>query len=98
MMRHSFRLLLAALALSTCLSGLAWAQPYGPIPPPRAEMVPPPPGARYIWQPGHWFWNGRTYVWVAGRYVVRGPHYGEYVPGHWVRRGPNWVWVSAHWR
>jgi len=100
MMRRSVRLLAVGLALSCCLSGPVSAQvpPYGPIPPPRAEVVPPPPGARYIWQPGHWFWNGRAYAWIPGRYIIRQAHYREYVPGHWDRRGPNWVWIPAHWR
>ena len=33
-----------------------------------AGADPPPPGARYVWLPGHWLWNGRAYVWVRGRY------------------------------
>lgn len=99
-MRRSFRLLLAVV-LASCPAGIAWGQqvpPYGPVPPPRVEVVPPPPAARYIWQPGHWHWNGYRYVWIAGRYVIRQPHYAQYVPGHWALRGPNWVWIPAHWQ
>jgi hypothetical protein len=72
---------------------------YAPIPPPRVETVPPPPGARMVWEPGHWFWNGHRYVWVDGRYVERRPSYGHYVEGRWVwaPREGRWIWRPAHW-
>jgi hypothetical protein len=72
--------------------------PYPPVPPPRVEQVPPPPNARFVWQPGHWQWRGREYAWVGGHYVQRRPHYAHYVPGHWTVRGGTWVWVPAHWQ
>jgi hypothetical protein len=83
-------------------AGPALAQPpppYPPVPPPRYEPVPPPRGERYIWEPGHWQWNGVQYVWVEGRYVARRPHYGHYVPGHWqwAPRLGRYVWRPAHW-
>lgn len=66
---------------------------YPPIPPPRYEPVPPPPPGAYIWQPGHWVWDGRAYVWAQGRYVPR-RHYREYVQGRWELRGGRWVWIE----
>jgi hypothetical protein len=71
---------------------------YPPIPPPRVEVVPAAPGPSVVWQPGHWHWNGREYVWVQGMYVRRHAHYHAYVEGHWAARGPNWVWVPGHWQ
>jgi hypothetical protein len=97
-MRFPLRLGLLALALTTGLAGAAMAQPYPPVPPPRAEQMPPPPGTRYAWEPGHWHWNGAAYVWFGGHYVVRRAHWGVYEPGRWVLRGGGWVWVPAHWR
>ncbi len=91
-------LLLAGTAFTLPASAQP-AMPYPPVPELRPEAVPPPPGARYAWEPGHWFWNGRTYVWVGGRYIVRQPHYAQYVPGHWQwapHRG-GWIWRPAHW-
>ena len=60
---------------------------------------PPPPGARFIWEPGHWHWNGVQYVWVGGHYVERRPHYGHYAPGHWIwsPRLGRYEWIPAHW-
>lgn len=71
---------------------------YEPIPELRPEQVPPPPRGPYIWRPGHWVWNGRGYVWVAGTYVRRDPHWHDWAPGAWVLRRGVWVWVPPHWR
>jgi hypothetical protein len=84
--------------------GSAGAQPppppsYAPIPPPRAEVVPPLPGPRVVWEPGHWHWNGYRYIWIGGRYVDRRPGYGHYVEGRWIwsRQQGRWIWRPAHW-
>lgn len=95
--------LIVATAVVVVGTGSARAQPpppdYAPIPPPRHEYVPPPTGPRVVWEPGHWYWNGVRYIWIAGRYVERRPHYGHYLPGHWVwgPREGRWIWVRAHW-
>jgi hypothetical protein len=99
MRRLAAILILSAAFAGPALMQAAHAQPYPPPPPPRAETVPPPPGTRYVWEPGHWHWNGATYVWVGGHYVIRQARWHEYVPGHW-QQNPygQWVWVAAHWR
>ncbi|MBB2204386.1 YXWGXW repeat-containing protein [Gluconacetobacter takamatsuzukensis] len=71
-----------------------WAPP--PMPPPRAEIVPPPrPG--WVWVGGGWDWTNGGYAWVPGRYV-RGGRRGGWGPGRWMQRGPRWVWVRPGWR
>jgi WXXGXW repeat (2 copies) len=67
-------------------------------PNPIVETVPPPPGRYYVWDPGHWRWNGNRYVWVRGHYVHNPHHGGAWVPGHWVSRPGGWVWIEGHWR
>jgi len=101
----SRRLFLTTLMTGLAVSGMALAQPYSgaPLPPPyrpiperRREDVPPPrPGM--LWEPGHWHWMGRDYVWIRGRFVRRRPEYHLWVEGHWERRGPGWAWVPSHW-
>jgi len=94
------RTVIAALLLASLAATVA-AQPrppFPPVPPPRAEVVPPSRGGRTVWQPGHWRWTGRSYVWVAGRWVTRGPQFAQYVPGRWVWTRGAWVWRPAHWR
>ena len=93
---------LLALALAAGLSGAAMAQPgpppYPNIPPLRHEVVPPPPpGARMVWESGHWRWNGNGYVWIAGRYAPVGRVHGRWVHGHWAWRGGAWAWEGSHW-
>lgn len=98
MKRLLLGVMLALPAAGALTAQPAAAQPYPPLPPPRYEPVPPPPGGRYVWENGHWQWNGVQYVWVPGRYVVRRPGWGRYAPGHWAVRHGRWVWVPAHWR
>lgn len=94
---------LAAISVVVLAIGMgsAVAQPPPPAapPPPRYETVPPPRGEHFIWEPGHWHWNGVQYVWIPGRYVERRGHYGHYVPGHWVwnPRLGRYEWIAAHW-
>jgi hypothetical protein len=76
----------------------ASAQPM-PIPERRHEGPPPrPPGRGYEWQPGHWNWNGRRYVWNRGRHV-RPPRPGRHwEEGRWEERRGRQVWVPGSWR
>jgi hypothetical protein len=88
--------LLGALAILLTATTLASAQPGFPPPPPEAE-APPPPGAHgWVLEPGHWHWNGATYVWVHRHWIHE--HVGwHFVPGHWRPSPHGPVWVAAHW-
>jgi hypothetical protein len=70
--------------------------PYGPVPEPRYEPVPPPRGG-YYWEPGRWHWSGNRYVWYGGHWVSGPPRPGNWIPGHWRWNGYRYVWVPAHW-
>ncbi|WP_206951548.1 YXWGXW repeat-containing protein [Trinickia acidisoli] len=102
-MKMSTRLLIAQLALAAAgtfaVAASASAQevivaPNAP-PPVRYEAVPAP-RTGYVWDRGHWRWQGGQYAWVPGHWerVHVGYHW---VTGHWARRGPNWVWVQGRW-
>jgi hypothetical protein len=71
-------------------------------PPPPVETIPAPPGSdaqTAYWQPGHWTWNGATWVWVQGGYVMRPQPSAVWVPGQWVgQSGGGYVWVAGHWQ
>ena len=70
-------------------------------PPLRQEVIPvlPPERAELeVWQPGHWRWDGREHVWVAGHYVARPRRGAEWVPAHYDRRPGGWVFIEGHWR
>ena len=64
----------------------------------RAQVVPVAPGARYVWVPGYYRYNGHAYVWVPGRYAIPPSHYRVWVPGRWVLRNGGYVWVAGYWR
>jgi WXXGXW repeat (2 copies) len=69
-------------------------------PPPRVEVIPVLPPERVEverWQPGHWRWNGREYVWIEGHYVARPRPLAEWIPGRWEQRPRGWVFVEGHW-
>ena len=95
----SRRLFLVSLISGAALSGAALAQgrpPYEPIPRPRFERAPPPRHGM-LWEPGHWHWDGRRYLWFGGRYIPFREEFHHYVPGAWVLVGPRWEWVPGHW-
>ena len=95
------RLFLSTLLTgSLAAAGAALAQPapppYMPVPPLRDERMPPPREG-FVWEPGHWRWDGRAYFWERGHWIAYGPRHRLYVQGHWERRGPGWFWVDPHW-
>jgi hypothetical protein len=94
----------ATLGLGVAVSGCVERVVERPVtaapPPARVEVVPAPPGPQevWVWQPGHWRWNGREYVWTPGRYVEKPVRTAQWVPPEWVPRGNGWVFVEGHWR
>jgi hypothetical protein len=70
-----------------------------PLPPPAAqsEIPPPAPLPSYVWELGHWSWNGVQYIWEPGKYVERPTVSATFVPGYWEPQGNGWVWVEGRW-
>jgi hypothetical protein len=91
---------LGLLGLSACVAPPPAGAAYPPVPPLREEIqiAPPPQPERYVWQPGHWVWNGYRYDWNAGRWVLRPVRGEHWVHGHWAAEGGRWVWVPPHWQ
>ena len=92
-------MLAAALALAGCYAPPEFVSPYPPAPPVRAEEMPKPPVSAepLIWQPGHWDWTGRGYVWLPGEWVARAGHGTMWQDGYWTFSAGTWAWVPAHW-
>jgi WXXGXW repeat (2 copies) len=67
---------------------------FGP-PPARYEAVPAPRHG-YVWEPGHWQWNGHRHVWVAGHWIRERPGYAYYAP-RWVERNGRWHYQTSRW-
>jgi hypothetical protein len=64
-------------------------------PPDRVEHAPPPRDG-YVWGPGHWEWNGRSYRWVSGTWITerRAAHW---VADRWEQEGTHWRYIAGHW-
>jgi hypothetical protein len=73
--------------------------PFPPVPPLQPEAVPKPPvtSEALMWQPGHWDWNGTSYVWSNGQYVPAAGHGSLWMPGWWSRTPAGWTWLPPHW-
>ncbi|HZE99392.1 MAG TPA: hypothetical protein VE981_20475 [Planctomycetota bacterium] len=69
-----------------------------PPPPPRRDEPPPQPSANHVWVGGYWYWNGRTFVWIAGGWVARPRPNAVGVSGHWDRRDAGYFWIPGTWR
>ena len=71
-----------------------------PQAPPSAqiEVVPVAPGPDYCWVPGYWYWGGRGWLWIGGRWTVRPWHGAIWVGGGWARGRGGWHWHGGHWR
>ena len=92
-----------AVILGLCLfflGGCSAVYPaHPPVPPIRTERVPAPPPSSVvlIWQPGHYDWNGTSYVWLPGEWVARDGHGTLWQDGYWQQNNQTSVWVPAHW-
>lgn len=96
---------LAVLSMSACVEREVvvrhdLVQVSRPPPPPPREEVPPPPGPSevFVWQSGHWRWNGRDYYWQPGHWQRRPEHVSQWVPPHWDERGGYYFFVEGHWQ
>ncbi len=96
MLKKSFLGVLFASALgASAAPALAHVVVDAPPPAPRHEPVPP---ARhgYVWEAGHWRWNGHRYVWVPGHWE-RVRHGYRHHPPRWVERDGRWEYHARRW-
>ncbi|TMG81580.1 MAG: hypothetical protein E6H78_16550 [Betaproteobacteria bacterium] len=64
-------------------------------PPARVEVVPAPrPG--YIYERGHYTWDGRAYAWTEGRFIEERQGH-VYVQPSIEPRGERYYFRSGHW-
>ena len=64
-------------------------------PAPRAERTPAPRKG-YVWSPGHYKWNGKRHVWVAGSWHKERRGYA-YSPPRWEERDGRWHYHASRW-
>ena len=65
--------------------------------PPAAVYEPiPAPRSGYIWQGGHWNWDGNQHVWNGGSWHAARPGYRYNAP-HWVQNNGRWSYQASRW-
>ena len=67
-----------------------------PSPPETTVVVTPEVRQGFIYEPGHFGWDGERYVWVDGQQIaVREGH--RWTPYVLERHGDKWHYRSGHW-
>jgi hypothetical protein len=64
-------------------------------PPLRMEIIGKPRDG-YVWAPGHWEWNGKTYRWAPGLWIVEHGK-ARWVADQWEPMGTQWRYIPGHW-
>lgn len=68
----------------------------GIAPPPERVEVVPAPRAGYVYERGHFAWDGQRYVWVEAQFIrEREGH--VYTPYVLERRGEKFYFRGGHW-
>jgi WXXGXW repeat (2 copies) len=65
-------------------------------PPEERVLVAPEPRPGYIYERGHYTWDGHAYVWSEGRYIEERPGH-VYVQPMIEHRGEHYYYRSGHW-
>ena len=61
----------------------------------RVETVPPPREG-YIYERGHYVYDGQRYVWTEGQFIRKREGH-VYTPYALERRGEKWHFRAGHW-
>ena len=64
-------------------------------PPPRVEVVPEPREG-FIYERGHYEWDGQRYVWVEGKFIEKREDH-KWRPYVLEPRGEKWHFRAGHW-
>jgi len=91
-------ILLAAGALSLPTLGQAAALEFTitTAPPPERVEIVPAPRTGYIYERGHYAWDGNAYVWREGRFFAERQGH-VYTPYVFEKRGTTYYYRSGHW-
>jgi len=66
-------------------------------PPLRVEVTVARPGPAHVWARGYWDWDGDSWAWVPGRWVLAPAAGASWVPARYARLSRGWRYVPAHW-
>jgi len=53
---------------------------------------------RQIWRPGHWSYNGQSFDWVRGTYMLRPDPTASWIQDRWEKHLYGWAFIPGHWQ
>jgi hypothetical protein len=56
------------------------------------------PSPRHVWIAGYHRWDGRAYVWTAGRWELPPREHAVWVAPRWEHRTGGYVFIEGRWR
>lgn len=62
------------------------------------EQIPAKPYPNAVWIPGHYTYNGATYVWESGRWEQPPGGMTAWIPPAWQPSAGGYVYVRGHWQ
>ena len=68
-----------------------------PPPPVKVEVAPPAPRAGFIYEPGHYNWDGQKYTWQDSRFIPERQGL-VYEPSTLEKRGDVWIYKEGGWQ
>ena len=89
-------LVIGALALPVYAADVEVQINAAPPPPVKVEVSPPAPRTGYIYEPGHYNWDGQKYQWQDSRYIEARPG-RTYTPTTVEKKGDVWIYKKGGW-
>jgi len=104
MKRPAFLFLLVSLCALAACAGRSDNFPFprlAPSAPPQnmIEEIPENPSpSQQIWHPGYWAYDGRSFNWVDGTFMVRPSPTAVWSPDRWDRHDYGWAFIPGYWQ
>lgn len=72
--------------------------PEAPPQPYYEDVYPPSNPMAEVWRPGYWFYDGASFEWIPGEYLLRPDPTASWSPERWEQRAYGWVFVPGYWQ
>ncbi len=72
-----------------------------PSPPPPMPLEAKPEVSspmQQVWRSGYWSYDGQTFSWVDGSFILKPNPTAAWTPDRWERRTFGWAFVPGHWQ
>ncbi len=72
-----------------------------PSPPPPSPLEVKPEAIspmQQVWRGGYWAYDGQTFSWVEGSYILKPNPTAAWTSDRWERRAFGWAFVPGYWQ